>query len=170
MLNKFYHGFEMTLKCEFGQMKEIITFDLSRGDLIIPKEITSFYETFLEKEKIELNFFPIESVIGEKFHAILKGGIFNTRIKDFYDIYFISQKEKYTNQITTNAITNIFKRYNDEKLLNNWKDILNLQLNDKIFYTRWEKYKINNEFVPRDLSWNKVMIKIIDFFTLLFKV
>lgn len=168
MLNKFQSGFELTLKFVFDKIRDIISFDLSRGDWIIPEEINKKYKTFLGDEEFELFFFPIESVIGEKFHAILDGDLHNTRMKDFYDMHFVSKLESHNFQIINDACEKIFEKHNSKELLEEGKEILEDQLKSKTLLQRWNSYKQKSVFVPSTLEWEEVMKEITDFYNKIF--
>ncbi len=67
--------------------------------------------TLLEDLEIPvLNGYTIETVIAEKFQAIIDLAEFNSRTKDFYDIYKILLTEKYDKDTLANAIKNTFRK------------------------------------------------------------
>jgi hypothetical protein len=49
----------------------------------------------MEEEAIEISAYNWESVIAEKFEAIVKFSDFNSRLKDFYDIFFLQRNKSF---------------------------------------------------------------------------
>ena len=72
--------------------------DFSTGDKITPKEMNLDYETFLNKEKISILSYNIETVISEKLETALSRGEANTRMKNYYDIVLIRKSGKEINE------------------------------------------------------------------------
>jgi predicted nucleotidyltransferase component of viral defense system len=56
--------------------------------------------------------YSIESVLAEKFEAIVSLGYANSRFKDFYDIYVILQSEKIDDTLLQEAIVQTFRNRN----------------------------------------------------------
>jgi hypothetical protein len=54
--------------------------------------------------------YPLESVVAEKLEAIFSIGIINSRMKDFYDLYFISCKESFSYTSLIEAVRCTFTR------------------------------------------------------------
>lgn len=82
-----YGGFQITIlghldnvKCQFG-------IDIATGDPIIPSEKNYEYKCLVTKESLALKVYSLESVIAEKLETILAKSIFNSRSKDYYDLY-----------------------------------------------------------------------------------
>ncbi|MDD2391626.1 MAG: nucleotidyl transferase AbiEii/AbiGii toxin family protein [Bacilli bacterium] len=82
-----YSGYNVMLKVKMDKIWDYISIDVATGDTITYKEINFVYTTILEKEKIEVLSYNNETIIAEKFEAIISRGIINTRMKDYYDLY-----------------------------------------------------------------------------------
>ncbi len=54
--------------------------------------------------------YSLESVIAEKFETMLKLSIINSRMKDYYDIYILSQTRRFEGRILQEAIDQTFQR------------------------------------------------------------
>ena len=61
-----------------------------------------------------LNRYALETVIAEKFHAMVVFGIVNSRIKDYVDIFHLSQSFKFERLRITEAILATFKNRQTE--------------------------------------------------------
>lgn len=62
--------------------------DISTGDIITPRAIEYKYKKLLEDDYIEIYTYNQETVIAEKLQTILSRKIANSRMKDYYDLYF----------------------------------------------------------------------------------
>ena len=88
-----YGGFQITIlghldnvKCQFG-------IDIATGDSIIPSEKNYEYKCLVTKESLDLKVYSLESVVAEKLETILSKSIFNSRSKDYYDLYILRKTQ-----------------------------------------------------------------------------
>lgn len=65
--------------------------DIAFGDVIHPAVEVVTYPTLLDHPAPELRVYPRETVIAEKFQAMVHLGTLYSRMKDFYDIWLLSQ-------------------------------------------------------------------------------
>jgi len=73
--------------------------DIGFGDVIVPDTIEMEYPSLLEMEKPIIKAYSLESVIAEKFQAMIYLSEANSRMKDFYDIYSLSQSYNFDGTI-----------------------------------------------------------------------
>ncbi len=67
-----------------------LSIDISTGDVITPSAVLyEFGGIFYDNVRIKLWGYNIETVMAEKVETILSRGIFNTRPRDFYDVYIL---------------------------------------------------------------------------------
>ena len=66
--------------------------DLGFGDVIYPKPNVIDYPAILDFPKPHLKGYTTESVVSEKFEAMVKLGLLNSRMKDFYDIWLMMRQ------------------------------------------------------------------------------
>lgn len=74
-----------------GGMLTPIKIDISTDDVITPREIEYSYNLLIDDRKISLWTYNIETVLAEKLQTILARDIFNTRMRDFYDVFMLNQ-------------------------------------------------------------------------------
>ena len=111
-----YNGFNVNLKANFDGLKTNLMIDITTGDIITYKEIEYKYQTLFDEEPISIMTYNYETIIAEKFEAIISRNVDNTRMKDYYDLFMlIKLKRKEINPETLRkAITNTAQRvYND---------------------------------------------------------
>lgn len=83
-----YGGFKFKLIAKFGNLKIPFHIDISTGDIITPRAIEYRYKMILEDNYINIWTYNQETVVAEKLQTILSRKIENSRMKDFYDLYY----------------------------------------------------------------------------------
>lgn len=63
---------------------------------------------------LSIKAYPRETVVAEKFQAMVMLGIANSRMKDFYDLYVVARDFKFDGSILVRAIKATFKRRKTE--------------------------------------------------------
>lgn len=84
-----YEGIRLKIECYLGKMSKKIQIDIGYGDKVYPHIQYAKYPSLLDDEIDNIAAYSIETVISEKFEAMLKLSYLNSRLKDFYDIYNI---------------------------------------------------------------------------------
>jgi len=82
--------------------------DVGFGDAVEPE--LGMYPTLLELPAPCLRLYPREAVIAEKLHAMIVLGLLNGRLKDYYDIWFLSMCNRFDAARVAQAIANTFTR------------------------------------------------------------
>jgi len=78
--------------------------DIGFGDVIHPDPVISELPTVLDGPAPKLSCYSRESVIAEKFEAMIKLGELNSRMKDFYDIWLLSRQFDFESTSLARAI------------------------------------------------------------------
>ena len=105
-----YQGIRIYCIAQLGQAKMRIHFDIGFGDIIVPEPIKLDFPTLLDfQPSPKIIAYTPESAIAEKFEAIISLGIFTSRMKDFYDIYFMSKNHSFTSTLLNKAINATFE-------------------------------------------------------------
>jgi len=87
-----YQGLRIRFRGSLGSAKISMQIDIGFGDIVFPEIETHSLPTMLENAPPELLCYSKESVIAEKFQAMVKLGMLNSRMKDFYDIELLSRQ------------------------------------------------------------------------------
>jgi len=113
-----YQGLRIKLIAHLDRSRHVLQFDIGFDDVIVPHPVDITYPTILDMEAPRLKAYSLESVIAEKFHAIVYLADLNSRMKDFYDIYELSRSRDFDGSSLTEAIAKTFKHRNTEFILN----------------------------------------------------
>ncbi|CAN5485174.1 nucleotidyl transferase AbiEii/AbiGii toxin family protein [soil metagenome] len=107
-----YQGVRVLLKGSLGKIRLHLQIDFGFGDAVVPAPIEIDLPQLLDLGKPHLLGYTPESAIAEKFQAMVALDMTNTRMKDFYDIWLLSNNLKFDKKILAEAIKETFKRRN----------------------------------------------------------
>ena len=85
-----------------------IQLDVGFGDIVIPSPELMAYPTILDLPAPQIRGYSKESTIAEKFEAMVRRGIMNSRMKDFWDIRLLSRQFDFDGRTLAAAITETF--------------------------------------------------------------
>ena len=105
-----YEGIRLKIDATLGQARKRLQMDIGFGDIIIPGANLMEFPTLLEEKPPKLKAYSIESIISEKFEAMVKLAMANSRMKDFYDVYSLSLKYNFQGSRLKKAIESTFQR------------------------------------------------------------
>ena len=148
-----YNGVRVRFTATMGTSKTVLSIDLGFNDILIPSPRKISFPVILNEEHPQLNAYCIETIIAEKFEAITKLALTNSRMKDFYDLYLILSNNALDMNILKESIKATFQHrrtaivytpiaftatfYSDKNKQIQWKSFLS---------------KRNIKDVPEDLS------------------
>lgn len=90
-LQRKYHGVSTQITGRIKNVRVPFNVDIGVGDVIVPRaERRNIRTQLADFEKPEILTYSLESTIAEKFDAILQRFELTGRMKDFYDIYYLS--------------------------------------------------------------------------------
>ena len=87
-----YGGNKYHITGRVNSTKVNLEIDISTGDKVTPKELKFKYPLLFEDRSILINSYNIETILAEKIETVLRRGKYNSRMKDYYDIYFFLTK------------------------------------------------------------------------------
>ena len=110
--NAEYEGVRVRVHGSLGNARVSIQIDIGFGDVIVPHASTVSYPVILDFPAPELKGYTMESTIAEKFQAMAKLGVLNSRMKDFYDIWVLSRTFNFKGRILAEAVEKTFEKRN----------------------------------------------------------
>ena len=121
--------------------------DIATGDPIYPLPRLERYSTILG-DVIELNMYPLETVLSEKLQTILTRVENNSRSKDFYDIYAILKNKFEVINIKELkvAVSMTFSYRKTEVSKDKAKVIVSHINKDSLVIERWKRYQNKNPY------------------------
>jgi len=113
-----YKGVRVRVQGGLGNARVSLQIDIGFGDVIVPGPSKVAYPALLDFPAPELNGYTMESTIAEKFQAMVKLGVLNSRMKDFYDIWILSREFDFKGEILAEAVEKTFENRNTPITLN----------------------------------------------------
>ncbi len=105
-----YGGVRLILTAHLEQARIQIQVDVGFGDAVTPPPEDVEFPTILEFPAPRLRAYRRETVVAEKFQAMVMLGIANSRMRDFYDVWLLSQRFEFGGKPLSDAIRDTFAR------------------------------------------------------------
>jgi len=110
--NDIYQGVRVTLEARLGNARIPLQVDIGFGDVVTPKAGKITFPTLLDFPAPRVAVYPKETAIAEKFEIMVKLGVANSRMKDYYDIWALSREFDFDGAQLSDAIRATFRRRN----------------------------------------------------------
>jgi len=104
-----YAGVRIKLMGYLERSRIPMQIDFGFGDVIYPSAQRIRYPVILDFPAPELKGYTPESMVSEKFEAMIKLGDFNSRMKDFYDIWSMMKQFDFEGKALVQAIEKTFR-------------------------------------------------------------
>ncbi len=105
-----YQGFRITGVCLLANARIKAQVDIGFGDAVSPSSTIETIPCMLGEGDAVLRAYPIYTAISEKWHAINKLGMKNSRLKDYYDLYVIASLQDLDGSLLLEAVQSTFDR------------------------------------------------------------
>lgn len=154
-----YGGYRITFEANYNnEMPVILKIDVTTGDKITYKEIEYEFSLMLENRKIRVLSYNLETVIAEKFESIIKRGPLTTRIRDYYDIYMLTntQSKNIGKKELKEAIKETSKHRESIGIIEHWQETIDLIRENENLLKQWKKYQKNNIYAE-DIEYNDLI-------------
>jgi predicted nucleotidyltransferase component of viral defense system len=142
-----YGGFRVSLNAVFEVINAPLSIDITFGDVITPKPVKRTFKTFFDKAgQFELWTYNTETVLAEKVETILHRGEYNTRPRDFYDIYLIEKTQPFNRDAFMDALKATAIHRGTLEQIKPAKEILGVIINSIVLKRHWEKYQREHNY------------------------
>jgi hypothetical protein len=105
-----YGGVRVRTAATIAGARIPIQVDIGFGDAVTPAPIEIDYPALLDAPPPHLRAYPVETVVAEKFEALVTLGIANSRLKDFYDLWLIAETFELDRSVLATAVKKTFDR------------------------------------------------------------
>lgn len=105
-----YGGLRLRTTASISGARIAVTIDVGFGDTLEPGAELIDYPSMLDFPAPRLRAYARETVIAEKFQAMVALGLANSRMKDFYDVWLLSQSFPFDDDRLARAIAATFER------------------------------------------------------------
>jgi len=158
-----YQGVRVLFEARLENAVIPIQIDIGYGDAVTPAPENINYPTVLDFSAPNLRAYPIYTVVAEKFQAMVWLGIANSRMKDFYDLWFIMRKFPFDGQVLSTAIEATFARRKTPLPTEAPLALTLTFANDAAKQTQWKAFLRKNALSVDDLTFPDIITALHDF-------
>lgn len=105
-----YPGMRVSMTATLDGARIPVQCDIGFGDVVTPAALQQTYPTLLDMPAPVLAVYPLETVVAEKLEAIVKLAGFNSRVKDYFDLWILMRYENLDRALLPTAIHATFSR------------------------------------------------------------
>ena len=105
-----FSGLRARLRGNLGRARLALKIDIGFGDVVTPEPEVRNYPTLLDLPAPRLWTYPRETMVAEKFHAMVSLGESNSRVKDLWDIACLARLFAFGGETLRTAIAETFRR------------------------------------------------------------
>lgn len=109
-VNTRYLGVRLRFLGYLGTARLSLQVDVGFGDAILPRPDWLEYPSMLDLARPRLMGYAPETTVAEKFHAMVELEAANSRLKDFYDLWFLAKNRVFEASVLAMALEATFKR------------------------------------------------------------
>ena len=145
---EYYGGYKFKVTGMYENIKIKFHIDISTGDVITPKAIEYKYKKLFDNSYIDILSYNQETIIAEKLQSILERKITNSRMKDYYDLYFFVNYrwDSIDKEILSEAIIRTFSARNSITELRNIRKTIQTLENNPFLNKIWLDYSQKHEY------------------------
>lgn len=150
-----YHGTRIMLTAWIHNARAIMQFDIGFGDSIYPEAERQPYPVLLDSfPSPEIFVYPRYTVVAEKFEAIASLGMLNSRLKDYFDLWLLSEEFDFDYFLLHQAVERTFKRRESSVPANLPIGLTSAFYNDPMKQSQWKAFlrKVNPAKKPESLE------------------
>ena len=138
---KKYAGIGASIVTRIKNTRTPFSIDFGVGDVIVPKQEKRKIPTQLDDFVAPtINTYSIETTVAEKIDAILSLMEFSSRMKDYYDIYYLANKFDFDGKVLTEALKKTFENRGHSFTIEQFEQVMNFD-NDEEMQKKWKAFK-----------------------------
>lgn len=152
---EYYGGYQFKIIATYENIKVQFHMDVSTGDVITPRAIEYKYKKLFDDSYIDILSYNQETIIAEKLQAILERKTQNSRMKDYYDLYFFVNYrwDTISKEILVEAIIKTFATRNSITELKTINETIENLENNQFLNRLWIDYAKKYEY-SKDIKFN----------------
>ena len=115
------------------------------------------YRLLLEDRTIDILAYNVETVLAEKIETMLARSTLNTRMRDFYDMWVLTNTGSgIDHEILADAVAATIDNRDNGVSLDAFGDVLDALAASETMRANWERYRDRNDFAS-DLQWDDAL-------------
>ena len=107
---KDYHGTRLHIPVAMDTISQMLSMDIGFGNIITPSPVQLDYPLLISTlPQASIMAYSVETVIAEKMHAVIDLGNQSSRMKDYYDLFYLLHEGKFNPETLADAVVNTFR-------------------------------------------------------------
>ena len=155
---KKYAGIGVSIVARIKNTRTPFSIDFGVGDVIVPKQEKRKIPTQLDGfPSPTVNTYSLETTIAEKIDAILSLMEFSSRMKDYYDIYYLANRFDFDGATLTKALKKTFKNRGHAFTVGQFEQVIGFG-NDEAMQKKWKAFcrKIDTDTEEYEIVLRKI--------------
>ena len=137
---KKYAGIGASIVARIKNTRTPFSIDFGVGDVIVPKQEKRRIPTQLPYfESPTVNTYSVETTVAEKLDAILSLMEFSSRMKDYYDIYYLANKFDFDGKVLTEALNKTFENRGHAFTIEQFEQVMSFA-DDSAMQKKWKAF------------------------------
>ncbi len=153
-----YNGLRINLRAMLDKARIPLQVDIGFGDAVTPAPVDMQFPTMLDFPSANVRAYTRETVIAEKFQAMVKLGIANSRMKDFYDIHVLARLFPFDGPLLRRAIQTTFDRRRTAVPEDTPLALTDEFANDTAKQAQWTAFMRKGKLEPMGLTLAEVIV------------
>lgn len=151
-VTKKYAGIGASLVARIKNIRTPLNIDFSVGDMTVPKQEKRKIPTQLEDFTAPMiNTYSLETTVAEKIDAILNLMEFSSRMKDYYDIYYLANKFDFDGALLAEAMKKTFANRNHSFTVEQFEQVMAFD-GDEAMRKKWKAFCRKTDIKTDDYS------------------
>ncbi|MBQ6896441.1 MAG: nucleotidyl transferase AbiEii/AbiGii toxin family protein [Oscillospiraceae bacterium] len=151
-LAKKYTGIGVSMVAHIKNTRTPFSIDFGVGDVIVPKQEKRKIPTQIDGfDSPSVNTYSLETTIAEKIDAILSLMEFSSRMKDYYDIYYLANKFDFDGVLLAEALKKTFENRLHTFTVEQFEQVMTFD-NDDAMQKKWKAFVRKIETKTDDFS------------------
>jgi len=160
--NSVSKGTRLKVPWYLGQMKGVLQLDIGFGDKIFSGPSKASFPSLLDFPETKILAYSKETVLSEKIQIIVSLNYETSRLKDFFDIYYLCSNNTFFSNNILSAMNLTFD--NRKTSIDDFKLIFSNDFKKNLYFeTQWKSFLRRNK-IELTLSFESLMAKIESFF------
>ena len=138
-----YPGYSVSILALKGKTRLNLKIDISNNTLIYPEAIEHTFISLFSDKKINVCTYAVENIIAEKIETTLDRGIYNTRMRDLFDVYnLLTQKDISIDiNVLIDSFVNVSKSRNTLNNIYDYEELISELSESAVFKENFNRFK-----------------------------
>ena len=138
-----YPGYTVSILALKGKTRLNLKIDISNNTLIYPEAIEHTFISLFSDKKINVCTYAVENIIAEKIETTLDRGIYNTRMRDLFDVYnLLTQKDiSIDMNVLIDSFVNVSKSRNTLNNIYDYEELISELSESAVFEENFNRFK-----------------------------